>query len=64
MTEYTEVELNCMGCGVMFVWTPGEQKFLQSLVEDGKIPSAQTPKRCVNCRRVKKEQLARQAEQE
>lgn len=37
-----------------FVWTVGEQKFLQRLYDDGKVDALNQPKRCNGCRRMKK----------
>lgn len=54
--------LQCANCRQMFVWTIGEQEFMQSLKEDGKLDRVDertgekvagqitTPKRCQNCR--------------
>lgn len=52
--EYKDIQLTCL-CGEPFVWEAGEQKFLNDLASDGKIPSVQVPKRCVDCRRKKRE---------
>ena len=59
--EYEDMEVVCR-CGVPFVWTQGEQSFLQSLVEEEKVnkdgsPVTFTkPKRCEDCRRKKREE--------
>lgn len=59
--QYEDIELVCL-CGKPFVWTAGEQKFLQALVDEGKenrdgSPVTFTkPKRCAPCRKKKKEQ--------
>ena len=55
MLEYQDIEITCL-CGQPFIWTAGEQSFLNDLVLDGKIPSVQQPKRCIPCRKRKKEE--------
>lgn len=55
MSDYQNIEVTCV-CGVVFDWTPGEQTFLNDLVSAGKIQSVQQPKRCVDCRRKRKEE--------
>ena len=67
MDEFEDKNLTCI-CGAPFVWTAGEQDFMQDLLEKGKfdrvdkdtgenIPGeVMTPKRCVPCRRKKKEE--------
>lgn len=43
-----------------FVWTKGEQKFMQQLHNEGKIVGDVTPpKRCPECRRKKKARYER-----
>lgn len=42
-------------CGKHFVWTKGEQAFMQDLFENGKIPEVVTPRRCRECRLKKKQ---------
>ena len=59
MNQYQDIELVCI-CGAPFTWTSGEQAFMHDLAEKGKIPSVQQPKRCVPCRKKKKEQRERQ----
>jgi hypothetical protein len=51
--EYQDIELKCI-CGKDFIWELGEQKFMHQLLDAGKIPSVQTPKRCPECRAKKK----------
>ncbi|KKT20036.1 MAG: hypothetical protein UW07_C0019G0008 [Candidatus Nomurabacteria bacterium GW2011_GWF2_43_8] len=58
MNPYNDIELVCL-CGEPFVWSAGEQTFINDLYEKGKIPSVQQPKRCVPCRKKKKEQRER-----
>lgn len=48
--------IKCKDCGNIFVFTESEQKFFQKLVQDGKMPSFETPKRCKSCRQAKKNQ--------
>jgi len=50
---YQDIDLTCL-CGQDFVWTRGEQEFMDSLFEQGKIKSVIQPKRCENCRLAKK----------
>jgi hypothetical protein len=52
-------ELVCVNpkCGDTFVWTAGEQNFMQNLLEQGKIDVVVEPKRCPDCRRAKKERF-------
>ena len=65
--QYKNIEITCLFCGQEFTWTPGEQTFLQALIDDGKknpdgsdITFTQ-PKRCRDCRMKKKqERLARE----
>lgn len=58
--EFRDKHIICL-CGQAFTWTPGEQRFLQGLVDDGKKNSDgspvvfRDPKRCVDCRRAKRE---------
>ena len=64
MNQFEDINLVCL-CGEPFVWSSGEQQFLQSLIDDGKTNrdgSAITftqPKRCRECRAKKKEERAR-----
>ena len=46
----TDQNLKCRDCGADFVWTASEQEFYQ---QKGFTNS---PSRCLNCRKVKKEQ--------
>ena len=55
MNPYQDIELVCL-CGASFTWSSGEQEFMHDLELKGKIPSVQEPKRCVPCRKKKKEQ--------
>ena len=54
MDEYKELDLVCVGCGMGFVWTSGEQKFMNALLNEGKIQKVIQPKRCPACRMKKK----------
>lgn len=47
-------KLICMDCSQSFMWTVGEQEFIQSLYDQGKIREIISPKRCVPCRRKRK----------
>lgn len=62
MTEYNDIELVCL-CGAPFTWTAGEQKFLNDLVNEGKIASVQQPKRCAPCRQKNREEHKRKREE-
>ena len=47
--------LRCKDCGKTFVFSEKEQDFFQKLFDDGKIKILVTPKRCFDCRKIKKE---------
>lgn len=67
-SSFQEVEIQCMNannpkygdCEGMFVWSKGEQKFLQRLVDEGKTNSDGSqvtftqPRRCKSCRLAKR----------
>jgi hypothetical protein len=53
MSDFYDKELTCL-CGADFVWTRGEQEFMESLYEQGKIKNVIQPKRCESCRLQKK----------
>lgn len=53
MSTYTNKEIVC-SCGTMFVWTKGEQKFMQTLLTNGVIQVLEEPKRCRECKEIKK----------
>lgn len=53
MPEFYDIDITC-GCGASFIWTAGEQKFMEQLKEEGKIDQINKPKRCPNCRADKK----------
>ena len=57
--EYKDIELVCI-CGESFIWTSGEQKFMDSLVADGKIQFVKQPKHCAFCRTERRAQLKQQ----
>lgn len=48
--------IKCTNCKVEFIFTDGEQKYLQNLVNEGKIQEFNLPKRCVKCRKIHKEE--------
>lgn len=54
MEPYQDIELTCV-CGKKFLWTKGEQSFMNDLLEKGKIPEVKTPKRCKECRAKNKQ---------
>ena len=52
---FIDQEIKCIDCAAGFTWTAGEQRFWQAR---GWIDP---PKRCQNCRRVKRERFGTQA---
>jgi len=50
--------LQCKECGKYFIYSDKEQAFFQRLLEEGKIKTLATPKRCLDCRKLKKERKA------
>lgn len=59
MNEFEDKDLVCI-CGELFVWTAGEQNFINDLYLKKKIPSVQTPKRCQPCREKKRKEREKQ----
>jgi Probable zinc-ribbon domain len=63
MNHYEDIAIVCT-CGRHFIWTEGEQEFLQRLIDSGKTNangtpiSFTTPKRCEDCRAAKKRRYA------
>lgn len=66
MSEYQDKELTCV-CGKPFIWTSGEQEFMNDLLQKGKLDEEQPdgtirpgrvipPKRCKDCRMKKKQE--------
>jgi len=67
MEEYQDIDLVCI-CGNKFTWTKGEQKFVNDLLEKGKLDrydrasgqtipgEVKTPKRCKECRLKKRKE--------
>lgn len=50
-----DIKLSCVGCKTEFVWTKGEQAFLQDLYEKGMLNGGVVPpKRCKKCRAERK----------
>ena len=47
--NYQDKEIQCE-CGEYFVWTKGEQKFMNRLLQQGKVKKVTEPKRCKECR--------------
>ena len=41
-SQYQNIELICL-CGEPFIWTAGEQAFLQGLIDDGKTNKNGSP---------------------
>jgi hypothetical protein len=63
MQQYEDLALSCKFCGNHFIWTQGEQEFIQRLIDAGKknrdgspIIYAE-PKRCIDCRLKKKKMM-------
>lgn len=56
MPDYEEKILVCVekNCGEPFTWTPGEQRFMQSLLDAGKIDKINEPKRCLAHKQAKR----------
>lgn len=53
MSTYTDKEIVCR-CGKVFTWTAGEQRFMQTLLDNGKIQHLAPPRRCRECVQKKK----------
>ncbi len=51
--------IKCKDCGNDFVFSEGEQKYFEKLVEEGKITEYSEPKRCPNCRQTRKNKPTR-----
>lgn len=54
MPRYDDKEIRC-DCGDKFTWTKGEQKFMNTLLQQSKIKKVVAPVRCPDCRRKKRE---------
>lgn len=52
---YKDIESICIECGKEFIWTEGEQSFMNQLLENKKIKNIVQPKRCKDCRMKRKE---------
>lgn len=52
--KYQDIKKVCVQCNEEFIWTGGEQKFMNQLFEEGKIKAVIEPKRCPDCRKEKK----------
>jgi len=48
MTDYQDIIIECTDCGEEFVFSAGEQSFYAE-------KEFENPRRCTNCRRVRKE---------
>lgn len=63
--EFQDAELNCSACGNDFIWTAGEQTFICNLAanggtnKDGTPIVVREPKRCLMCRKAKKDRMER-----
>lgn len=64
--NFEDKELVCTQCRTNFIWTFGEQEFIQGLIDDGKTGRdgrpivMTTPKRCKECRLKRKQEKERQ----
>ena len=63
MNDFQDIELVC-ACGKEFIWSIGEQEFINDLYNKGKIEKVNQPKRCVSCRRKNKEERERREQNE
>lgn len=59
-TDYQDKEFVCALCSEPFLWTSGEQSFLNDLMEKGKINFITPPKRCQPCRQKRREEKSQQ----
>lgn len=57
MSYYEDKDLQCMKCGAEFIWTGGEQRFMNNLLEDGKIEKVMEPRSCEECRLKRKQRF-------
>ncbi len=53
--DYEDKTITCKDCRSRFTWTAGERKFMQELLDNGKIPSLSEPVRCRPCKQLKRE---------
>lgn len=58
--DYKDKDLVCTVCDNPFIWTSGEQSFINDLKDKGKIQFVQEPKRCAECRQKRREEKARE----
>lgn len=49
-----DLEIKCISCEKTFPFSVGEQEYLKQLQTDGKIHIISMPKRCRNCRNIRK----------
>jgi len=56
---YQDIKKTCVQCDSLFIWTAGEQRFMNQLHEEGKIQSVSEPKHCPDCRTKKKARFDR-----
>ena len=61
---YQEIKKICVQCKEEFVWTEGEQRFMNRLFEEGKIQKVVEPKRCPDCRKEKRKRFENRPPQE
>ena len=65
-TDYECMTLQCSDCGSPFLYTCGQQRFMDGLARDGKLTMRddagnlvkrdrpEVPRRCMDCRELKK----------
>jgi len=49
--KYKDKVFNCKDCSIEFIWSAGEQMFLNSLLDNKKIPFVAEPTRCYACKK-------------
>ena len=51
--SHVDQKIKCV-CGKEFVWTIGEQKFMETLQDRGLVQEIHAPRRCLECRAKRK----------
>lgn len=51
-----DIKLKCIECGKEFILSESEQMYFKKLLKEGRIKSYNQPKRCLQCRKNKKQQ--------
>lgn len=57
--ENNDKLLKCVDCKTSFIWTEGEQEFLNKLVDEGSIQELIPPKRCHPCKEARSRKFNR-----